>query len=110
MNITESQQDGITLFALDGRIDSDGAAELDQTLQTAVARGRYKLVIDMSEVKYLNSAGLRTLADILTQTRTHNGDLRLVALSPKVERVFRIIGFDKFFEEYASVEDALANF
>ena len=64
----------------------------------------------MSRVSYINSSGLRTLADILTQSRAHEGDLRLVALSAKVERVFKIIGFDKFFDAYADREEALVNF
>ena len=51
------------------------------------------MVLDMAEVHYMNSAGLRTLADILTRNRANGGDLLLVAPNPKVERVFKIIGF-----------------
>jgi anti-anti-sigma factor len=65
------------------------------------------MVLDMANVQYINSSGLRTLADILTMNRTHDGDLRIVALNPKVERVFKIIGFDRFFDTYQTVQDAL---
>jgi anti-anti-sigma factor len=107
MNITQREERNAIIFALDGRIDSVGAGEMDRTLQAAIAQGKYKLVLDMSNVQYINSSGLRTLADVLTQTRTHDGDLRLVALNPKVERVFKIIGFDKFFDTFDTVEDAV---
>jgi anti-anti-sigma factor len=110
MQITARDQKGITVFALEGRVDSAGAAEMDSTLQSAAAEGKRKMVLDMSGVTYINSAGLRTLADILTQNRANGGDLRLVALSPKVERVFKIIGFDKFFETYNTVDAATAGF
>ncbi len=110
MQISTHQQNSITIFVSEGRIDSTGARELDNVLQTAIAEGHHKLVLDMSGVTYINSAGLRTLADILTQSRAKDGDLRLVALNTKVERVFKIIGFDKFFEAYADIEEATADF
>lgn len=110
MQISTHEHEGLVVFVLEGRIDSTGARELDDTLQKAIAEGHYKLVLDMADVTYINSAGLRTLADILTQSRAHAGDLRLVSLSVKVERVFKIIGFDKFFEAYASLEDATAEY
>ena len=110
MQITSRDENGITVFALVGRVDSAGASEMDQVLQNSAAEGKYKMVLDMAGVTYINSAGLRTLADILTQNRDNHGDLRLVALNPKVERVFKIIGFDKFFATYNTVEAAKANF
>ncbi|MBP8973304.1 MAG: STAS domain-containing protein [Anaerolineae bacterium] len=110
MNITEREQDGVTIFALEGRVDSEGALDLDLALQTAVSEGKHKLVLEMDQVRYINSAGLRTLADILTQVRASQGDLKLVNLSQRVARVFQIIGFDRFFSIYATVDEALASF
>lgn len=110
MNITSYEERDISIFALEGRIDSEGAVDLDLALQTAIAEQKYKLVLDMEKVRYLNSAGLRTLADILTQCREHGGDLRLAALNPKVRRVFQIIGFDKFFQIDNDVQSATSNF
>lgn len=110
MNITEREQNGVTIFTLDGRVDSEGAVDLDLALQTATSEGKSKMILEMSQVRYINSSGLRTLADILTQNRKGGGDLKLVNLHPKVQRVFQIIGFDKFFSIYATVEEALASF
>jgi len=110
MNITEREHNDITIFTLNGRVDSEGAIDLDLALQTATAEGKYKLILEMAEVRYINSAGLRTLADILTQAQENGGDLKLVDLNPKVRRVFEIIGFDKFFTLYDTVDNAEANF
>ena len=107
MRITERDHNGITVFILEGRVDSVGAGEMDAALQAAVSEGKHKIVLDMAGVTYINSAGLRTLADILTRNRANDGDLRLVSLTPKVERVFKIIGFDRFFDHYESLEAAL---
>lgn len=110
MNITEREQAGIAIFTLEGRVDSEGAVDMDLALQTAVSEGKTKIILQMSEVRYINSAGLRILADILTQTQDSGGGLRLVALNPKVHRVFQIIGFDKFFQLYPTLDDAMADF
>jgi len=110
MDISEREQDGVTIFVLDGRVDSEGAVDLDMALRAAVEEGKHKLILDMSQVRYINSAGLRTLADILTENRNAGGDLRLVALNPKVQRIFQIIGFDRFFAIDRTLEEALAAF
>jgi anti-sigma B factor antagonist len=110
MNISERVEDGISVFVLEGRIDSPGARELDDILLAAVAEGKCKMVLDMAEVSYISSAGLRTLADVVTKNREQSGDLKLVALNRKVLRVMRIIGFDRFFALYDTLEAAVADF
>jgi anti-anti-sigma factor len=110
MDISESEQNGIHVFTLGGRMDTLGVPRVDQALQDAVSAGKRNLVLDMSDVNYINSSGSRTLADVLTRLRELGGDLKLAALSQKVLRVFQIIGFDKIFSLYDTVELALAGF
>jgi len=106
MNITRREKYGILTLELEGRVDSIGAGELEIVLNDLLDQGHFRIVLDMTGVQYINSAGLRTLADAVTRARSRDGDLRLVALAPKVARVFKIIGFDRFFDEYATTEDA----
>ena len=110
MNIIERDENGVTVFALEGRVDTQGAVEMDTALEGAVSEGKNKMVLDMAEVNYISSAGLRTLADVVTRNREAGGDLKLVALNRKVMRVFRIVGFGKFFSIYDTLAAAMANF
>jgi anti-anti-sigma factor len=110
MNITERVEHGIIVFMLEGRIDTEGAVDMDLALQAAVSGGQHSMVLDMSQVRYIGSAGLRTLADVLTKNKEAGGDLKLAALNPKVMRVIQIIGFDKFFSIYDTPEAAVADF
>ena len=110
MNIAERDEKGINIFVLEGRIDTQGAVDLDLALQAAVLAEKYKMVLDMAEVRYISSAGLRTLADVLTKNREQGGDLKLASLNRKVLRVLRIIGFDKFFSIYDTLDEAIADF
>ena len=110
MNIIERDEHGVSVFVLSGRIDTQGATELDRALQVAVAAGQHRMVLDMAAVNYISSSGLRTMADVLTKNKGQGGDLKLVSLHHKVLRVLRIIGFDKFFSIYDTLEAALADF
>jgi anti-sigma B factor antagonist len=110
MDITERQENSVSVFVLEGRIDTQGAVDMDLALQTAVSEGKHKMVLDMAGVRYISSAGLRTMADVLTKNKEVGGDLKLVALNHKVLRVFRIIGFDKFFSIHDTLEQAVADF
>ena len=110
MNITERVENGINVFVLDGRIDTQGAVDVDLALQAAMSAGKHKMVLDMAAVGYISSAGLRVMADVLTKNKERGGDLKLVALDRKVLRVFRIIGFDHFFSMYDTIEAAIGDF
>lgn len=110
MNITERVENDVTVIVLGGRIDTQGAIEMDEALQATVAQGKHKMVLDMAEVNYISSAGLRTLADVLTKNKQANGDLKLAALNSRVRRVLEVIGFDNFFSIHETVQDAIADF
>jgi stage II sporulation protein AA (anti-sigma F factor antagonist) len=110
MEIFERDENGVTVFLLEGRIDTQGAVDMDLALQAAVSEDKHRMVLDMARVRYIGSAGLRTMADVLTKNKDEGGDLKLAALNPKVQRVLRIIGFDKFFSIYDTPEAAIADF
>lgn len=110
MEINERSEEGVTIFVLEGRVDGNGAVTLDDVLHSAAAAGKHNMILEMSGVAYMNSAGLRILADVMSANREHGGDLRLVGLNDRVRRVFEIIGFDKFFRVYNTVLEAMDGF
>ena len=110
MSVIERTENGVTVLVPAGRLDTQGAVGLNAALQQAMSEGRYRIVVDMSQVQYINSAGLRTLVDALIRNRRENGDVKLVALDRNVAHVFRTIGFDRLFAIYDTLEAALADF
>ena len=107
LTISQNQKDNVVIFVIDGRVDSEGAMKMEETLYHVVKAGNFHLVLDLSQTNYMNSAGLRTLADVLTQCREQGGDLKLAAPNPKILRVLQIIGFDKFFNVYDNLDEAV---
>ena len=98
------------MFLPEGRIDTLAADEMDQALQSAAAGGSHKIVVDMSGVDYISSAGLRSLAAVLVKSRAEGGDMKLAALNERVTRVFNIIGFDLLMSVHDTPEAAVADF
>ena len=87
-------------------MDFGGVAELERFLFNLSQKGVRKFIIDMGQVEYINSAALHILTNIQQQTQDLGGDLRLVRLSPVVQRVFNIVGLRQFFRNYSSIETA----
>ena len=110
MEITQRVEGDVTVFLPEGRIDTLAADEIDKTLQAAVAGGSHRIVMDMSKVEYISSAGLRSLAAVLVKSRAEGGDMKLAALNERVSRVFRIIGFDVLMSVHDTPEAAIADF
>ncbi len=110
MNITQRVEGDVTVFLPEGRIDTQAAADMDRALQAAVAEGSHKIVVDLSGVDYISSAGLRALAAVLVKCRDEGGDMKLAALNERVTRVFNIIGFDLLMSIHDTTEAAIADF
>lgn len=110
MEITQRVQGGVTVFLPQGRIDTKGALQLDQILQSAVWTGTHNMVVDMSGVEYINISGLRALAAVLVRCRDEGGDMKLAALNDRVNRVFSIIGFDVLMSLHDTPRAAIADF
>ncbi len=79
-------------------------------LQSALSAGKHNMVVDMSEVKYISSAGLRALAAVHVRSRAEGGDMKLAGLNERVTRVFNIIGFDLLMSIHDTTGAAIADF
>lgn len=89
-----------------GRVDSNTSADLERSL---LARGAEpRLVLDLSGVEYVSSAGLRVFLMLARKMKASNGSLVICALSPSAKQVFDLAGFTSLFVVEASMETALA--
>lgn len=100
---------GITVVDIGGAVDVYTAAQLRSALDSQIADGNTRLIIDLDDLDFLDSTGLGVLVARLKLVRTHDGWLRLVCSSEKILRVFRIAGLDKVFAIHTSVDGALGS-
>jgi anti-sigma B factor antagonist len=97
----------LRVVTLTGRIDAAAAPTVRDRVREAVAAGARHVVIDLADVSFLSSSGLRILLLLARELRRKNCDVRLCAARPHVAEVFRLTGFDQIFELYPSREAAV---
>ena len=90
-----------------GDLDVYTAPQLKDSLLQAIL-GRGPLVLDLSDVHFIDSTALSVLADALRRTQAADRDLRLVMDDPYLLKIFRITGFDGLFTIFPGVSEAVS--
>ncbi|MCX6276720.1 MAG: STAS domain-containing protein [Bacteroidetes bacterium] len=85
------------LFEIHGRVDGLTSPELKRTFDNEATAGRRKLIIDLSHVTYISSAGLRVILQTHKSLKQIGGELILVSAPHAVMEVFRVSGMTGFF-------------
>ena len=109
MNVTILPEAGVTRVELEGSIDGKTAPQIREELSSALQEVQ-KLIVDMSRVDYLSSAGLRLLLLLYREITARNGKLVLVRVSPEIRTVMSHTGFLSFFTLADSQQEALHAF
>ncbi len=106
MDIEVRTEGNIAVAVISGEIDSKTAPQAEEKL-LPVTGEHNKLILDMTKVTFLSSAGLRTLLLLYRQTTAKNGKIVLVGLSDEIKDTMSMTGFMKFFASEKSLEDGL---
>lgn len=110
MEINISELKRVTLFELSGRIDSANAGEFGEALNSALNSGRSQIVLDLTSVEYMSSAGLREMVTAMKKARQGTGDVRLASPSERVAEVLELAGLDSIFQIYPNQVEAVGSF
>ncbi len=99
------------LIEVSGRIDSSTAPELAEAIKKIMDAGRFKIVIDMSKLEFISSAGLRVLIATQKNCRRYNrGELVFAGISKYIMDVFELAGFTPLFKFFDDVVAAVGYF
>ena len=109
MEITEEQRADIVILRVIGRLDASTSKELENRISSLIASSQGKMVIDLSELDYISSAGLRVFLLALKRMDAVKGKMILCSLRNAVKEVFDIAGFSSFLTLASSTEEAIKN-
>ena len=98
------------VWRLRGEIDTANAARIESELIEAVNRGAGDVVLDLTDVAFIDSSGLGSLVAVAAEVRTRGGHLAIVPGPPHVRRVFDLLQLDELLEVVDTRNDALASF
>ncbi len=130
-SFTENGRVPVTVIHVDGNIDSGTYQQFQTQANQLMTNGARHILVDLSHVKFVSSAGLRALHDIFNQLRALDSDspmsdedvrkgindgtyksphLKLLNLSPEARVAFETAGFDMFIETFKDMKTAVASF
>jgi anti-sigma B factor antagonist len=108
--IERKDNNEVTVLHANGYLDAHTAPEFENALSTLLQENRFKIVVSLEGLQYISSAGLGVFMGFIEEVRQHEGDIKITQVSPRVFKVFDLLGFPSLYEFYDSTDDAIAKF
>ena len=110
MRITTQNYSTVTVIDLQGEVDGDLADQLKSTITEVVSQRRTGIILNMSDVSFIDSQGLELLLWVRDYCRRGKIQLRLAALDENNEKILEITRLDKEFDRHADLAEAVKSF
>jgi anti-sigma B factor antagonist len=111
MKIKTSEKYGAVVIELKGNVmGGDDTKDFNELLHKFLDEGKTHIVVDLGDVKFMNSSGLGMLIGGLTTMKKANGTLKLARVTEKIESLLIITKLVTIFEFYSTVEEAVNSF
>jgi anti-sigma B factor antagonist len=108
LTIAEETRKDVTILKLSGRLVlGDASNELRSTVKRLLDAGDKKIIVDLGDVPYMDSAGLGTLVSAFASVSNAGGTMKLANLSKKIQDTLNITKLVTVFDTYDSVSGAL---
>ena len=103
------EQGNVQVFRLQGElIDREQPKAMLEEVEKVIANGKNLILLDMKDLKYINSSGLNVLINVLTKSRKAGGDVAICNLNEKNKELLLITKLDSIFNVCKSVEEGVS--
>ena len=107
----DRKEDGnIIVLYIKGYLDAHTAPKLEQEFQNLINEQKYKIIVSFKELNYISSAGLGVFMGFIETIRENKGDIKLANMSPKIFRVFDLLGFPTLYDILENEDEAKKKF
>lgn len=103
-------KDDKTIIKLGGSLDVKTAPKLDAKINEAINNGSMKIILNLSSIDYIASAGLGVMVSNNSKLRKIGGEIRISSMSEKIDKIFKLLGFNNLFKSYKNDDEALRSF
>jgi anti-anti-sigma factor len=110
MELISGQSNGVMVVTIRGSVDALTAGQVQGYFDDLLEKGERQIILDLSQVDFMSSAGLRVIMTVSKNLRQDGGELRLAAAQPSVEKMLKISGFTTILKSFASLDAALGSF
>jgi anti-sigma B factor antagonist len=105
-----SRENGVSVLKVTGYLDTTTSDELENALVGLLKKDESRIVIDLSGVNYISSAGWGIFISEIKEIRHKGGDLKLAGMVGDVFEVFQLLEFDSILEAYDTTDEAIDAF
>ena len=110
MELDLKYENDIGVLRVAGELDASTAPELSRFLKENARENSINYVIDLEELSYSSSAGIRIFLGLARELRLNHGDLRMGGARPQVDKIFKLSKFDKIVKIFPTVSEALNSY
>ncbi len=110
LSIETDNRQSVSFMKVKGRVDLETAPELDDALTKLLQNNKNKIVLNLQDVNYMSSAGLRAMVKAYQSANKSGGDVRLAAVSEPIEVILRTVGMLQMFKMFSTSEEAASGF
>ena len=107
MDISEDRKADAVILALSGKLDATTAKTFEDRILGVINSGTQRLVVDLSQLDYVSSSGLRVFILAAKRLQTVDGKIVLCSMKDHVRQVFDLAGFSSMLSIYGSREEAI---
>jgi anti-sigma B factor antagonist len=107
LNIAQDNVNGIKVLRITGYMDGHTFVDLEKCLDNLFKAGSIRIVIELSGMSYIASAGVGVFINGQYKARNSGGNLQLVNPSPNVREIFHILGMDSLFVIHETLEQGI---
>lgn len=110
MNMRTRTVGDVLVVDLEGRLDAQTSDPASDQLTRLVRSGHLKIVLNLDQLTYVSSAGLRVILQSVKLLRAANGEMKLCRANGLVKEVIEISGFNSLIRVYDAEQDACADY
>ena len=110
MTLEISRKDSTVIIVLPHRFDSANALEIEADMKKVLADEPQEVLLDLSQMEYIASAGIRVLLVVTRGVMKSGGKIAFASPHPRVQQIFDMGGFAKVFPLFATKDGALSSF
>ena|SRR3989338_3536527 len=110
MNLKIEKKQDVVVLQVKGSLDADSVSQFKKKVNKIIEEGSKCLVLDGSELEFVDSMGLGSLISLLRKLRSQNGDLKVAAISKEVQQVFEITRLHQLFQIFSNSDEAIKAF
>jgi anti-anti-sigma factor len=108
-NLIEIKKEKVLIVSFQGQITNTNAYDINRNISVVFREEVYKIILDLSELEYINSIGVATLLTIIKTVEANEGKITIGGLNHFLENVIRLMDLPKKIAIYSRRQEAIQN-